>query len=71
MAQEHVQTIIGRLVSDSEFAKAFFANSDEALKEYDLTEEEIAGLKAMNKDELGKFARSLDERISKGHGSRH
>ncbi len=69
MSKENVQKIIGRLVTDGEFAKSFFEKPDEALKEYELTEEETAGLKAMKKEEVGKFAGSLDERISKRSGS--
>jgi len=52
-------------ITDGKWAKSFFEKPDEALKEYELTEEEIAGLKAMKKEEVGKFSGSLDERISK------
>ncbi len=31
MAQEHVQTILGKLVTDGEFAKAFFANPEKLM----------------------------------------
>lgn len=65
MSKENVQKVIGRLVTDGEFIKSFFEKPDETLKEYELTEEEIAGLKAMKKEEVGKFINSLDERISK------
>ncbi len=62
MAQEHVETIIGRLITDREFAEAFFANPDEVLQEYDLTEDERVRLKAMKQDESSKFAGNLDDR---------
>ncbi len=64
MSKENIQKVIGRLVTDSKWAKSFFEKPDEALKEYELTEEEIAGLKAMKKEDVGKFAGGLDERIS-------
>lgn len=65
MSKESVQKIIGRMVTDSKWAKSFFEKPDEILKEYELTEKEIAGLKAMKKEDVGKFAGGLDERISK------
>ncbi len=65
MSKENIQKVIGRLVTDGEFVKSFFEKPDEALKEYELTEEEIAGLKAMKKEDVGKFAGGLDKRISK------
>ena len=68
MSQENVQKIVGRLVTDGEWAKSFFENSGEVLKEYELSEEEIAGLQAMKKEDIGKFAENLDERISKWGG---
>jgi len=65
MSQQAVQQLIGELVTDGAFAKSFFENPDGALSGRDLTEDEIAGLKAMKEDELGQFSGGLDERISK------
>jgi len=68
MSKENIEKVVGRLVTDSEFAKAFHENPDEALKGYELTEEEKEGLKAVKLEEVAKFAGELDPRISKGTG---
>ncbi len=65
MSKEAIQTVIGRAVTDSEFRVALFANPNEALAGYDLTEEEMAGLKELDAETLDSMAGSLDERISK------
>lgn len=65
MSKENVQKIIGRLVTDSKYAKSFFEKPDEALKEYELTEKEIAGLKEMKKEDIENKDGSVDERVSK------
>ena len=76
MSKEAVEAIIGKAVVDSEFREALFANPDEALAGYELTEVEIAALKAVDAETMESFAGSLDERISKsliagaGFGSR-
>ena len=65
MSKQNVQKIVGSVITDNDFAKSFFANADKVLKDYDLTADEIAGLKAMKKEDAVKFAGNLDERISK------
>jgi hypothetical protein len=65
MSKEAVQTIIGKAVTDSEFRKALFANPEEVLAGFELTEVEIAGLKAIDVETMDSFAGALDERISK------
>jgi len=66
MSAEAVQTIIGRAVTDGEFAKQLFENPEEALKGYELSAEEATAIKNMKADDVAKFHASLDERISKG-----
>jgi hypothetical protein len=68
MSKENIEKVIGRLVTDSEFSKKFFEHPDEALKEYNLTEEEKEGLKKVKKEDVSKFSGELDPRISKGSG---
>jgi hypothetical protein len=65
MTKEAVEAIIGKAVLDSQFREALFANPEEALAEYDLTEEEIAALRAIDFETMESFAGTLDERISK------
>ena len=65
MSQEAVQAVIGKAVLDSEFREALFADPDEALEGYELTEEEVAALKSIDAETIESFAGSLDERISK------
>ena len=65
MSKEAVQAIIGKAVLDSEFREALFANPDQALAGYELTEVEVAALKAIGAETMESFAGTLDERISK------
>jgi len=65
MSKEAVEAIIGKAVVDSEFREALFADPDEALTGYDLTQEEVAALKAIDAETMESFAGTLDERISK------
>lgn len=65
MTKEAVQTVIGQAVVDREFRESLFADPDEVLAGYELTEEEIVALKAMDADTVESFAGALDERISK------
>jgi hypothetical protein len=65
MSKEAVEAIIGKAVLDSEWREQLFANPEEVLGGYDLTEEEMAALKAIDAETLESFAGTLDERISK------
>ena len=65
MSKEAVEAIVGKAVVDSQFREALFADPDEALGGYDLTQEEVAALKAIDAETMESFAGTLDERISK------
>jgi hypothetical protein len=65
MSKEAVQAVIGKAVTESEFRELLFANPEEALEGYELTEEEMAALKAIDAETMESFAGDLDERISK------
>lgn len=67
MSKEAVQAVIGKAVTDSEFREALFANPEEVLEGYDLTEDEIAALKSIDAETIESFAGALDERISKAY----
>jgi hypothetical protein len=65
MSKESVQAIIGKAVLDNEFREVLFANPDQALAGYELTEVEVAALKAIDAETMESFAGTLYERISK------
>ncbi len=65
MSKEAVEGIIGKAIVDSEFREALFANPDEVLGGYELTEQETVALKAIDAETMESFAGTLDERISK------
>lgn len=65
MSQETVQNIIGRAVMDEAFRELLFNDPDQALKGYDLTPEEKALLRDLDREEMAQFAGKLDERITK------
>jgi len=65
MSKEAVQAVIGKAVTESEFRELLFANPDEALEGYELTEAETAALKGIDAETMESFAGDLDERISK------
>jgi hypothetical protein len=65
MSKEALQAVIGKAVMDSEFREALFADPDKALEGHELTEGEVAALKAIDAETMESFAGSLDERISK------
>lgn len=65
MSKEAVQAVIGKAVTESEFRELLFANPDEALEGYELTEAETAALKGIDAETMDAFAGDLDERISK------
>ena len=65
MSTEAVQAVIGRAVMDGQFRNNLFADPDAALANYDLTEQEMAVLKAIDAETMESFAGALDDRISK------
>jgi hypothetical protein len=65
MSKEAVQAVIGKAVTDSKFREELFANPEQALSGYELTEAEMAALKNVDAETLESFAGTLDERISK------
>lgn len=69
MSQQEIERVIGRAATDSTFRAALIANAREACKEYNLTEEELQALEALDSDSLATFAGTLDKRISKTGGT--
>jgi hypothetical protein len=65
MSKEAVQAIIGRAVVDYQFRESLFTDPDQVLAGFELTEEEVAALRALDVEAIASFAGALDERISK------
>ena len=51
-----VETILSRMISDSAFAEAVFANAETTLAEYSLSIEDLAKFKGMNRAEFANLA---------------
>lgn len=66
MSTEAVHQVIGRAVTDAAFRKLLFADPEEALSQYDLTEEERAALAELEEEAVSAFGNQLSERITKG-----
>jgi hypothetical protein len=67
---ENVQTIIGRAITEAEYRELLFSDPDKALEGYELTEEEAAGLKGLEREKFDAVASELEERISRAGGLR-
>jgi hypothetical protein len=68
MSLEAVQQVIGRAVIDAEFRQQLIDDARAACQGYDLTEEELDALEALDSESLKAFAGTLDVRISKSAG---
>lgn len=62
--KKEMYELIGRIVADADFRASLVADPEKAAKDagYDLTEEQLAGLKKQDLEALGT---DLDERLSK------
>jgi hypothetical protein len=69
MSQHEIERVIGRAATDTAFREALIKNAREACKGFDLTEEELTALEALDGDSLMAFAGTLDKRISKTGGA--
>ncbi len=65
MSQEGVKQVIGHAVVDAEFKKLLVSNPVEALRGFDLTEEESAGLKKLQQADFDKLLSDVETRVSK------
>lgn len=68
MSQEAVQQVIGRAITDAEFRQQLIDNARAACQGYELTEEELNALEALDQNSLKMFAGTLDSRLSKSGG---
>lgn len=60
-----VNKIIDRAIEDEVFRELLFKNAAEALKEYNLTEEQRKLFEGLNADNFDKFAGDLGDRTTK------
>jgi hypothetical protein len=65
MSQDAVSQIIGRAVTDADFRETLFSNPEQALEDYDLTDDEQEALKNLKQEDLEDFSTKLDSRITK------
>jgi hypothetical protein len=65
MSQSAYEQVVGKMLLDVEFRKQMTADMNKALSGFDLTSDEIAGLKEIDLDESGMILTGLDERVSK------
>jgi hypothetical protein len=66
MAKADIETVLGRVLTDSEFRELLSSNPSEALAEYDLTDEEKDALSNVDSSEFNTLSQKLDERLTKG-----
>lgn len=68
MSRTAVEQVIARAMVEADFRQQLIDNARVACMEYDLTEEELAALEALDNESLKTFAGTLDVRISKTGG---
>ncbi len=68
MSRTAVEQVIARAMVEADFRRQLIDNARVACMEYDLTEEELAALEALDNESLKTFAGTLDVRISKTGG---
>jgi hypothetical protein len=68
MSLEAVQQIIGRAITDAEFRQQLIDDARSACAGYDLTDDELNALEALDQESLKAFAGTLDPRLSKSAG---
>lgn len=66
MSQHTVQAVIGKAITDTLFRQSMFADPAATLASYELTPEEMDGLRAIDFETMECCARVLDDRIARG-----
>jgi hypothetical protein len=65
MSTETVQKIIIKAVTDEDYRELLFSEPDKALEGFELSDEEIASLKALERDQFNASIGELEERMSR------
>lgn len=68
MSMEAVQQVIGRAITDDEFRQQLIDNARAACAGYDLSDDELDALEALDQESMRAFAGTLDARLSKSGG---
>jgi uncharacterized tellurite resistance protein B-like protein len=76
LAQRHVETLIGRLITDEELRISFLRNPEAALRQlcergFELSTTELAALVSTNREMWQQAADLLDPRLQKASLERH
>ncbi len=66
MSQKAVEQILGKMLLDRGFRSQMASEIDKALAGFELTEDELKGLKNMDLKDFHQTITGLDERVSKG-----
>jgi hypothetical protein len=67
MKKSSFQDLIARAMTDESFLNEFLQDPVKAAADYNLSEEEIAALNAVDRESLEQIGDELGERISKGY----
>ena len=65
MSLETVQEIIRKAITDEEYRELMFSDPDKALEGFDLTDEEAAELREMEREQFDAVKGELEERVSR------
>ena len=65
MASKDVKVVVGKLLSDDQFAADFKVDADKALTQFSLTDAERSGLKELDLDQIDSSAVTLARDIDK------
>ena len=65
MSEEHLIEIIGRAMVESDFRALLIKEPEAAVKDYDLTEEEMVLLRDFKPEVLESLSNELEQRISR------
>ena len=68
MSVETIKTIISRAMTEPEFKEKLFSDPPKTLEGYELTDQEIATLKAISREEFDALGGNLEERVSRVAG---
>jgi hypothetical protein len=66
MAQETVERILGRILTDADFRKRFFARREDPLVQLELLDHERESLTQLDRTAVEHLADRLDPRIVRG-----
>ena len=65
MSKEAVERVLGRVLLDNAFRESLFADPDKVLTDYELTEKEVAALKAIDYETMESFAARIGDQMSR------